>query len=106
MSQMELVVRLRNYTRQLRFPATKLELRCADHVILETNRGIEYGTVSYLPCSSSCLQSRRQKGGITIRRVLRTATPEDEESVRELKVLEIQYMGRAYEKVKEIYPQK
>ena len=70
------------------FDPGKLELKTGDHVIIDTSRGVEYGI-----CASGCHRVPAREVVQPLRRVLRLATAQDEQTVRDNRQKE----ARAYD---------
>ena len=70
-------VKFRNIGKVYDFDPMELTVRYNDHVIVETARGIEYGTVVMSPT-----QVTDDKVVLPLKEVIRLATPEDDERER------------------------
>lgn len=77
------------------FPHPPFRLENGQNVIVETNRGIEWGTLSIICCATS--PNKRRKGEMTCKRILRTATPEDQATYLETVRLKHDYLQKAKE---------
>lgn len=88
-------VRFRNAGKVYYFNPKKFEVKQGDHVIVETARGIEYGTVVTGP-----QEVTDDKVVQPLKPVIRVATPEDDEKVAQNKKKEKDAMRICFEKIR------
>ncbi len=89
-------VRFRNAGKVYYFDPRDLELKLGDHVIAETSKGPEYGTVS-----TRMKMVEDEQVSQPLRAVARKATAEDEEQVADLRAKEKEALRACREKVRE-----
>ena len=87
-------VRFRTAGKIYFFAPGSLDVRCGSHVIVETARGVEYGTVVGLPMDVS--ESRINQ---PLKEVIRIATPEDNEIERQNRIKEREAYRICQEKI-------
>ena len=87
-------VRFRTAGKIYFFAPGNLDVRCGSHVIVETARGVEYGTVVGLPMDVS--ESRINQ---PLKEVIRIATPEDNEIERQNRIKEREAYRICQEKI-------
>ena len=89
-------VKIRNIGKVYYFDPKELTVRYNDHVIVETARGIEYGTVVMSPT-----QVTDDKVVLPLKEVIRLATPEDDERERTNRLKEKEAYRICKEKITE-----
>lgn len=88
-------VRFRKSSKVYYFDPTGYDVKKGDHVIVETARGVEYGTVVLGP-----KEITDDKVVSPLKPLIRTATPEDDETQRENEEKEQEAFGICLEKIK------
>lgn len=88
-------VRFRNAGKVYYFDPKDFDIKNGSHVIVETTRGIEYGTVV-----GSVIEVEDDRISQSLRAVIRVATPEDEAHVADNQAKEKEAMMICREKIK------
>ncbi|NLM48958.1 MAG: stage 0 sporulation family protein [Epulopiscium sp.] len=89
-------VRFRRAGKIYYFDPDGLDIKVGDHVIVETIRGIEYGTVVITNREIS-----EEELVAPLKKVIRIATPEDDEKEKENRVKEVEAFDICKQKIKE-----
>ena len=88
-------VRFRSVGKSYYFAVGNLPVRRGSHVIVETSRGLDYGTSVCDP-----IEIEKKKFRAPVKRIVRIATPADENRVREMREKEHDAYRICYEKIR------